>query len=382
VRAYVADAILCHSKQFHRNHALIVDHKSHILEVLPADSLETDIEQVHLAGKILTASPVLAHAHLESFDAPSNNWDASSFSGWVADLLSWRASSNRLSPLESAQKSCKLLLAKGCGLVATHCAEVGAEGAHESQLPEVFLWNEYFDPSGSEKLPSSNIALHAPYSVDDGVARKIFKLCDEENIVSIHLGEHKEERDFLSTGSGPLADLFREKGRSLKEKQYASPVEWLREVGGLKKGVVVVHAGDLSSSELMTLHNHGVDVVFCPGTHLYFSRNRPSFGDVPEVLPALGCDSMASNKTLDPLYELRSAYHLIPEKKPEDWWESLTERGAEVLRRSDLGKLEKGFLARVLLLDNQELGFPEDAEQLCKILCNKEDISVEVRALN
>ena len=35
-----------------------------------------------------------------------------------------------------------------------------------------------------------------------------------------------------------------------------------------------------------------------------------------------------------------------------------------------------------LMTYDDELGFPENAEQLCKILCKKEDISVEVRALN
>lgn len=386
VRAYVPDGILVDAFEFHSSSALVVDASERIVNVCHTSDLPSDIDIIDCSSQIFVAAPILAHAHLESFDAPSADFQCGSFSQWVTSLLDWRDSADRLSPEESAQLSRQELFVNGCGLVATHVGEERAEGDLEPGLPEVIALTEVFQPSGEiptlPDFPYRGVALHSSFSVADNVASHIFSLASDDNFVSLHLGEHIDERQFLESATGEMADLFIERGLELKSDAYSSPVDWLEKMGGLKPSVVAVHCSNLSAKELAQLNHAGVDVVFCPGTHKYFRRERPAFGDVPSLLPALGCDSRASNTVLDPLRELRLAAELIPEISCQMWWQSLTGRGAEVLKRQDLGSLSKGKLARVLRLSTAELGHPQSAGELCSTLCSTDNLSRELLSLN
>lgn len=358
---------------------------SRIAAFCPAKDLSAEAEVLRFPGEVWVAAPILLHAHLESYDAPSSLWPRESFAEWVDYLLRWRAQEERLAPSESAWESLRELAATGCGLVVTHVAEYGADGRTMPAtklpplFPEVYAFQELFapDPSDQEIVlrqldanpPSAHhgFALHAPYSVSEELARAVLARAKGWAVpVSIHLGEHAEEREFLRDGTGPLADLFRRRGRPLKNRPWASPVDWLQGVGGLGPGTFVVHGGDLDAEEVHRLQASGVQVVWCPGTHLYFDRPRPSFADDRVRLPALGCDSRASNARLDPLRELRLAFAFLPDPGPQKWWASLTQSGAAALQRSDLGQLQVGGRARILRIPMEN---PNSAENVCERLC-------------
>ena len=384
--AYVPDGILLNGFEFHQNCALVVDPSGRIIDVCDVEKLNPAIAQQSCAGQLFTAAPILAHAHLESFDAPRDKFSRESFAQWVESLLEWRQSTERLSPEESAAESRRQLAENGCGLVATHVSEPGAEGDVSPDLPEVFAFSELFVPQGElpdlPDFPYRGVALHAPYSVSEKVARQVFEKYATDNTVSIHLGEHDEERQFLEYGTGRLAELFLRRGLNIKDTYYASPVDWLDAVGGLTPSTLAVHCGNLRADELRRLDYAGVDIVFCPGTHKYFNRPQPAFAEVSALLPALGCDSLASNQRLDPLYELRCAKEIVPEISSQMWWQSLTVRGAEVLRRSDLGSLAQGKWGRVLSFETSEFGSASSAEQVCDILCSQEGLSRKLITLN
>jgi cytosine/adenosine deaminase-related metal-dependent hydrolase len=385
-RAYIPDGILVNAFEFHQHSALVVDSAGLISSICAVENLPSEMEQVDCASQIFVAAPILAHAHLESFDAPNESFARDSFAGWVKSLLEWRSSDKRMSPAESASHSCKQLALNGCGLVATHVSEPGAEGDSEDKFPEVIPLVELFLPQSDASALSDSryqcVALHAPYSVADDMAQAVFSNVEEGGMVSIHLGEHAEERQFLRKGEGALASLFVERGLVLKDRSYSSAVDWLKKVGGLNPSTLAVHCTDLSAAELSELASADVGIVFCPGTHLYFNRSKPEFAAVTGLLPALGCDSLASNLQLDPLYELRSAKEIIPEISGQQWWQSLTQRGAEVLRRPDLGSLSPGKQARVLSLSSADFSSKLSAEEICEVLCTSNSLSRELLQLN
>ncbi|MDP6963709.1 MAG: hypothetical protein QGF46_06035, partial [Planctomycetota bacterium] len=219
-RAYIADGILVDAFEFRPQQALVVDFSGRITAIESPQELDPEIEVVDCSGSIFVAAPILAHSHLESFDAPCDDFDNSGFAQWVRSLLQWRESENRLSPQQSAAKSLELLSENGCGLVATHVAETGAEGDVESVLPEVQAFVEVFNPHSDipqfEEFPFRGIALHAPYSVHDDIARHVFSMATDDDVISIHLGEHSQEREFLRNGEGELARLFMERQLPLK----------------------------------------------------------------------------------------------------------------------------------------------------------------------
>ncbi len=372
------DALLQDSLTLQERTALVVDQNARIVAVTPAASLPADIPKTVFPGELWTAAPVLAHAHLESFDAPSEEWGGAGFSTWVAQLLAWRQRQGRLSAPASAAASLAELLHFGCGLVATHVAEAGADGtAYQAVLPHVLAMQEVFAPAAADFdgeflttiQAGAAIALHAPFSIADEVAAAVFQAAAGQ-LVSIHLGEHEEERQLLASGTGPLADLLTSRGRSLKQQRWASPVDWLDAVGGLQPGTLVVHGSNLNVAELQRLADAKVGVVFCPGTHHYFERPLPAFVAAGVALPALGCDSRASNSCLDPLRELQLAYAMMPEPGAQAWWHALTSTGAAVLQQPTWGALTLGKRATVLRLTLQHQATPElSAAGVCQALC-------------
>lgn len=350
------------------------------------DSLPPDVRIEHFPGEVWAAAPILAHAHLESFDAPSSTWRRDGFSSWVEDLLAWRMHAERLDSATSARLSLKELEQNGCGLVLSHVAERGADGHQHDALPLVMPFTEVFAPdvesfafeSIEKAKQMGGVALHAPYSVTPEVARKVFSAMHGHGLVSIHLGEHEEERAYLVDGTGPMADLLARRERPLVGGQWSSPVDWLRAMGGLRSGVLAVHGGNLSAEELQQLHQAGVALVFCPGTHAYFQRPPTQYQEAGIPLPALGCDSRASNASLDPLREVALAHQQMPQPGAQAWWQALTEHGAKAVQRDDLGRLDSAYQAVVLRL----MDCPEDALKgaldLCNYLCSGDSIQRQV----
>lgn len=386
LRALAPDALLRDPWTLQERVALLCDADGLLVNILPTADVPPDFPLLRFPGETWAAAPILAHAHLESFDAPSADWDPSGFVPWVEDLLAWRESPDRLDAATSAALSLAELQRFGCGLVVSHVAEPGAEGSSFPGLPEVLPLPEVFAPSEAE-LPipwaehlarTGSLSLHAPYSVSSDVARQAFRLAAPDGILSLHLGEFAEERQFLAQGTGPMADLFARRGRSLGSGRWASPVDWLQDVGGLRPGTLAVHGGNLDVEELQRLEQSGVGLVFCPGTHLYFDRPMPRFLESGIALPALGCDSRASNTRLDPLREVHLAWSMMPGPGPQAWWAALTTRGAQVLGRQDLGDLTLGKRLRALRIQDVPPSASADASELCAFLCSGESLQVQV----
>lgn len=355
-RALLPDALLVHAQRLEERVGLLTDAGGRITALVAEQDLPPAAWE-RFPGELWAAAPVLAHAHLDGWDAPAARLRRAPFAAWVADLLAWRATPGRLRPAASAEAACAELQRNGCGLVATHAGESGAEGLGCAD-PEVLAWREVLDPFPDEAPAaalarwmqlagsSAGLALHAPYTVDLTLAHELFRAA--RGPVSLHLGETEEERELLAEGKGPLADLLLARRGRLPETRHASPVAWLAAAGGLRPGTLAVHGGALRAEELQALAQGGVSVVFCPGTHAWFGRPRPPFADAGVFPSALGCDSRASNDALDPLREFRFACAQMPEQSAANWWQALTEGGAQALQRPDLGRLEPGRRFRPL----------------------------------
>lgn len=385
IRALQPDALLQDPWTLQERAVVVVKGHS-IRAIVSAEDVPANLTIEPFPGELWAAAPVMAHAHLESFDAPSADWARDDFAAWVEALLAWREQPGRLTSEESAAFSLAELQRFGCGMVLSHVAEVGAEGHGALAMPEVMAAMEIFAPDAEMFNPSlqkavadaSAVALHAPYSVAPQVARQVFAAKREEGLVSIHLGEFADERALLAEGKGCMAELLQQRGRGLPSGRWASPVAWLKEMGGARPGSLAVHGGDLTAAELQELHRAGVGMVFCPGTHAYFKRPKTAYVEAGIPLPALGCDSRASNTRLDPLREVALAWQQMPEPGPQAWWDALTRRGAALTQRRELGSLAVGYRSRFLRITDPTLLATPNAQAACARLCSGDALAVIV----
>lgn len=380
LQAFLPRALLSSASNLLEHHALVVEQVSslpRVRAIVAQAELPASMPRHSFPEEVWTVAPVLAHAHLESWDAPAKQWQRESFTEWVQELMAWRAQ-DRLTPQQSAQQSLHALGQAGAACVAAHVGEPFAVAdalAATPGAPRVLAWQEWIG-AGELKEPwpgCDGFALHAPYSVPMPQARALLARSQSRGeILSLHLGEHAEEREFLAYATGPMADMVQALQGNLPESRFTSPVDWLEAAGGMRSGVLAVHGGDLSAEELQRLQRAGVSLVFCPGTHEYFARPRPAFVEAGGRPPALGCDSMASNQCLDPLYELRLACQQMPEFGPQAWWTALTAGGAEALHQADLGHWNPGAEARVMRLSQVPPSAIASAADLCAYLASGE----------
>ncbi len=342
-------------------------------------------------GGRLRASPrslilpgwVNAHCHLQLTAAVGQlSGRGDDFTAWVRDLLRLTASW----PPELLQRSIIAgldLLGKGGTTTVAHLATLPEPDSFLDHPLRTVLFHEVigFPAARSESLAAAaedwltgagaviqasgstrhtlGLAPHAVYSVSPALIRSLGRMAVRHGVAaSIHLAETTDEERFLQSGDGPFRDLLVERGAwdSSWRPPGDSPARYLKDLGFLQQlGVgAVAHANYLSDADVHLLRESGATVVWCPGSHRWFGhRNHP----IPRLLAAgvplaLGTDSLASNRGLDMLREVRLAAESFPDVPREVWLEAATLGGARSLGLADrVGGLTPGLRADLQILE-------------------------------
>jgi len=187
------------------------------------------------------------------------------------------------------------------------------------------------------------VAPHAPYSCNRENLLKSKALADALNIpLHIHVSETAKE----------VAES--------KEKYGLRPVEYLDSIGFLSGRVIAVHCVHVSPDEISILNQRKVKVAHCPESNMKLaSGNAP----VNEMLAAgitvgLGTDGAASNNNLDMFDEMdvTAKVHKMTRNDPVGMsaptvLKMATSEGAKVVQNPDIGSLEVGKTADIILID-------------------------------
>jgi 5-methylthioadenosine/S-adenosylhomocysteine deaminase len=147
----------------------------------------------------------------------------------------------------------------------------------------------------------------------------------------------------------------------VEQRHGARPVELLARHGCLNERAVLAHCGWITKQEVTAIAGARAKVAHCPVSNLKLATG--GFTPLPELLAAgavvgLGTDGPASNNTLD-MFETMKLTALLhkhhrwdPTAIPAQTALDLATRGgAACLGRSDLGSLEPGKLADLVVLD-------------------------------
>ncbi len=210
--------------------------------------------------------------------------------------------------------------------------------------------------------PDAALAGHALYSTHPVALAAARRWCERNHrVFSLHLAEHPDEVEFLTTGRGALADLLAVR---VLPPGFAAPgmrpVPYAAELGLLDEGTLAVHCVHLDAADIRLLTESGTHVCLCPRSNAAISVGTAPARALAEAgAPlCLGTDSLASNHDLDLWNEARAlrdlpAGHDLP---PAALLRLLTVGGAAALGRGDIGSMAPGRRARLALL-------PEDFSQ-------------------
>jgi cytosine/adenosine deaminase-related metal-dependent hydrolase len=210
------------------------------------------------------------------------------------------------------------------------------------------LIREHHDPRPGA-MTRIALAPCSPFSVTDGLMRRTAELAREHGVrLHTHMAETLDEERYCIEVYG------------------CRPVEYLRRLGWLGEDVWLAHCVHLSDEEVRLFGQTGTGVAHCPSSNF---RLGSGIAPVRRMLEAgvpvgLGVDGSASNDTSNMMAEVRQA--LLAHRlgaDPSRWitaeealWMA-TRGGARCLGREDVGSLEPGKAADVILVDTRRLSY-------------------------
>lgn len=203
---------------------------------------------------------------------------------------------------------------------------------------------------------SASLVPHAPYSVSEPLFRLISEF-EPSFLKSIHNQECAAEDQLFRQGSGDFLRLF--EGLRLPEGSFvpsgtSSLQTYIRYLNPANR-LLLVHNTFSSREDLDVAIDTLADAYFClcPGANRYIESRLPDLKLLREVSSrlVLGTDSLASNRQLSILQELRLLQEGYPDLALSETLSWATLQGARALGMEDaLGSFESGKTPGVLQL--------------------------------
>ncbi|MDU6913578.1 MAG: amidohydrolase [Veillonella sp.] len=242
---------------------------------------------------------------------------------------------------EKAKDSAKEVL-DGKGQLATPRGLAGVSPTADQALVEnadLFrTWNG-FDNDRIKVL----LGPHAPYTCPDDYMEKVIALSHELNCgIHMHLSETKGEVETVMKATGK------------------TPIAHMHDLGLFWNTTLAAHCVHVTDEDMAIMSENNVAVAHNPQSNLKLASG---IAPVPEMIAkgitvGLGTDGSASNNNADMLEEVRLAATLHkarlydPKAIPaQAAWNMGTVEGAKALGYTDLGVLDKGYRADIVLYD-------------------------------
>ena len=351
-----------------------------------------DLED-HILMPVLTN----AHLHLELSALRFRIPPTGKFILWVRQVIKKRMELSPLEIKESATIAIKELLKEGVGIIG----DVGNSALTLEPLSQSpllgYLFQEIINFKGKKislsplKEFSNRLRLtysaHAPYTVSPLLLQAIKAYCRKrKKLFVIHLAESKEEIQFLREGTGPIAELLKE--RNQWNEAFipigTTPVKYLDSLGVLDENTLAIHAIHLEEEDLKILSQRGVKICLCPRSNLYTGAGFPN---LPQLLKyklslCLGTDSLASNDRLSIFEEMKTLLHFYPDTDPLLLLRIGSIYGAKILGFEDYGTIKEGAFANLVAIS---LSYPpsENPKEFARdFLFSEKEVKYRFYALN
>ncbi|MCS7229192.1 MAG: amidohydrolase family protein [Candidatus Kryptonium sp.] len=199
---------------------------------------------------------------------------------------------------------------------------------------------------GLEREFRISLSPHAPYSVSKTLF-KLIKNFNENLKTSVHVSEVIDEVEFIRNGTGFFRDFLIE--RNSFDYSWSppgvSPVKYLDQIGFVDENTLAVHCVNVDDEDIEILSQRNVSVCTCPRSNFFLKVGKAPVRKFIDngINVCLGTDSIASNRDLNILKELRFAREFYRDVSDEELIKIATINGAKALGFGDIcGSIEKG----------------------------------------
>lgn len=334
-----------------------------------------------LTGCAISPGMMNCHCHLELSALRGKVDKGSSFADWIFNLLRGRRGWDRRRYRESAREGVMELIRYGTTFVAdvTYSGESIGPLISSGIRGVVFYELLGLDPISARirmgmargwlrkagKHSYVGLSPHAPYSVSGWLYRKAIKLAELERIpIATHVSETKEELELFLNRTGPLKRMIDmiPGSRLFWRPPRMSPMKYIMSLGYSRTKGLIIHANYLSEEEIELVAMSGCPVVYCPRSASFFGHESHPveriMGSGGKVV--LGTDSLASNRSLSMIEEIRELLRRHGSIPPRKALEMVTKDAADALGLSTkVGKLEAGMEADISAFEILDSGWKD-----------------------
>lgn len=371
MRKFTADYMITGNSSPIKNGSVIIDDNGKILKIeVPGASVKdlyggddyANVPVEKLSGTIC-AGFVNTHSHLELSHLKGKISQGTGLIEFIKQVQKLRkADPGEIK--EAAAKADEEMWQNGIVAVAdVSNSDVTADVKKQSKLYYHNFVEVYgFDPQNAESIfkgaldtseafkpMSVSITPHAAYSVSKELFKLIRKEADSKNqILSIHNQESDEENKLYRYKQGSFLDFYDELGMDISffKPQARDSLQSIVPLLG-NKDVLMVHNTYTSMKDVYFTRRFDkkINWCFCPDANLFIEKTLPKIGIFAHhgFNITLGTDSLASNKELCMVKEIKTLSQYFPELGLETLVEWATINGAKFLGiDQDKGSIEVG----------------------------------------
>jgi cytosine/adenosine deaminase-related metal-dependent hydrolase len=374
-RKFSADQLFTGHEILKADHILITDEQGKVEEIVHASEAGDGIETF---SGIISPGFINCHCHIELSHMKGLIPEQTGLIDFVLNVVQQRHSPEEeiLMAIELAEDE---MLANGIVAVGDICNNAFSlvQKIKGRMYYHNFIEASGFDPSIAEQrfnqsleyfkayaqyysipVESNSIVPHAPYSVADELWELIINF-PGNHLLTMHNQETADENEWFINGKGEFMELY--------EKLKIDPV-FFKSSGRsslqtiLSKFLILVHNVHTSEEDLVAAQLSTVDCrlhwCFCPNANIYISNQLPQVDLFIKhgCQIVLGTDSLASNKQLSILEEIKTLKHHFPKIELKEFLKWATINGANALQLDKLlGSFEKDKQPGVILIQKDLL---------------------------
>lgn len=222
------------------------------------------------------------------------------------------------------------------------------------------VWDR-FREAGDAGAQNNSLVPHAPYSVSPALFELITGLKGND-LLTLHNQESQDEEAFFKNGTGGFLRLYQALGLDISFYKPAgkSSLQTCLPRFHKEQALLLVHNVMTSEADLQFIRDQqsllpDCHFCLCPNANLYIGNGLPDIALLRryEVPLVIGTDSLASNRQLSILDELKTLRLHHPEIPVEELLQWATLNGAKALGiQSRFGSFEKGKTPGILILEN------------------------------
>lgn len=359
-----------------KNGIVEIDDTGKILDIIDTEGVVSESRNLEFYNGVLTPGFVNSHCHLELSELKNVLEEKRGLPFFIRQMFEYRKQSKTNRTFEAIKDADKSMVQNGIVAVGDI---VNTNTTLEIKRNSKIYYHSFVEISGlgtdyrerfntAKKLHSefweqglaSSIVPHAPYSV----SVDLFRLIKDEaarkgSILSIHNQESKDENELFLSGAGNLLKTFKNLGIDLSswKAQGKTSLRTIINYLPTKNHLLFVHNVYSTVDEIQQVSNTFPYSFFvlCPLSNLFIENKLPdinSFLDFSDKI-ALGTDSLASNKSLSVLNEMKQINKAYPAIAFEQLLQWATLNGAKALNIDhQYGSFEKGKTPGINLISN------------------------------